>query len=44
VKQQNIIKVINSRRMRKARHEARIGEMRNAHDILIGKFEGKRPL
>jgi hypothetical protein len=40
----NIIRVIKSRRMRWAGHVARMGEMRNAYDILVGKFEGKRLL
>jgi hypothetical protein len=30
--------------MRRAEHEARIQEMRNAHTILAGKPEEKRPL
>jgi hypothetical protein len=30
-----------SRSMSLARHEAHTGEMRNAHNILIGKHEGK---
>jgi hypothetical protein len=32
------------RRMRWARHVVRIGERRNAHRILVGKPERKRPL
>jgi hypothetical protein len=36
--------MIKSRRMRWAGHVARIGEMRNAYRILVGKPEGKRPL
>jgi hypothetical protein len=32
------------RRMRWAGHVARIGEKRNAHRVLVGKPEGKRPL
>jgi hypothetical protein len=36
--------MIKSRRMGGARHVARIGEMRNAYNILVGKSEGKRPL
>jgi hypothetical protein len=39
----NIIRVIKSR-MRWARHEARMGEMRNAYKILVGKPGTKRPL
>jgi hypothetical protein len=37
----NIIRVIKSRRMRWARHVARIGEMRNAYKVLVSKSEGK---
>jgi hypothetical protein len=40
----SIIRPIKSRRMRWAGHMARIGEKRNAHRILVGKLEGKRPL
>jgi hypothetical protein len=40
----NIIRMIKSRRMRWAGHVARRGESRNAHRILVGKPEGKRPL
>jgi hypothetical protein len=40
----NIIRMINSRRMRWARHVARMREKRNAYNILMGKPEGKRPL
>jgi hypothetical protein len=36
--------MIKSRRMRWARHVARIGENRNAYRILVGKPEGRRPL
>jgi hypothetical protein len=32
---------INSRNMRWARHEARMGGVRNAHKILVGKSEEK---
>jgi hypothetical protein len=39
-----IIRIIKSRRMRWAVHEARIGEKRNAYRLLVGKPEGKRPL
>jgi len=31
-------------RMRWTEHVARIGEMRNAYKISVGKLEGKRPL
>jgi hypothetical protein len=40
----NIIRMIKSRRVRWAGHVARMGAMRNAHRILVGKQEGKRPL
>jgi hypothetical protein len=33
-----------SRRMRWAGHVARMGEGRNVYRVLVGKFEGKRPL
>jgi hypothetical protein len=40
----NIIRVIKSRRMRWVEYVARMGEMRNSYNILVGKPEGKRPL
>jgi hypothetical protein len=40
----NIIRMIKSRRIRWAGHEARMGERRNACRILMGKPEGTRPL
>jgi hypothetical protein len=40
----NIIRMIKSRRMRWARHVARMGETRNAYRILVRKPKGKRPL
>jgi hypothetical protein len=40
----NIIRVIKSRRMRWARHVARMGERRGAYRALVGKPEGRRPL
>jgi len=40
----SIIRVIKSSRMRLVRHVARMGYMRNAYKILVGKPEGKRPL
>jgi hypothetical protein len=40
----NIIKTIESRRMRWAGQVARMGETRKACRILVGKPEGKRPL
>jgi hypothetical protein len=36
--------MIKSRRMRWARHVARMGEKRNAYRIFVGKLEGKREL
>jgi hypothetical protein len=39
----NIVSVINSRRMRWVGHVARMGEMRNANRILVGRPEGRRP-
>ena len=40
----SIVQVIKSRRMRWARHVARIWERRGIYRILVGKPEGKRPL
>ena len=40
----NIVRVIKSRRMRRAGHVARMGEERGAYSVLVGKSEGKRPL
>jgi hypothetical protein len=40
----DIIRQIKSRRMRWAGHEARMGEERKLHKVLVGKLEGKRPL
>jgi len=40
----NNITVIKSRRMRWAGHVARIGTIRSAYKIVIGKPEGKRQL
>jgi len=40
----NIVRVINSRRMRWAGHVARMGEERGLYRVLVGKQEGKRPL
>jgi hypothetical protein len=39
----NIIRMIKARRMRWARHVARMAEKRNACRILVEKPEGKRP-
>ena len=40
----NILRVVKSRRMRRARNVARMGEGRRVHRVLVGKLEGKRPL
>ncbi|KAJ4435487.1 hypothetical protein ANN_18103 [Periplaneta americana] len=40
----DIIRNIKSRRLRWARHVARMGESRNAYRVLVGRPEGKRPL
>jgi hypothetical protein len=40
----SIIRVIKSRRMRWVGHVARLGEVRGAFNILVGKPEGRRPL
>jgi hypothetical protein len=40
----SIIRMIKSRRMRRAGHVARMGQKRNASRILVGKPEGTRPL
>jgi hypothetical protein len=40
----NIIRQINSRRMRWSGHVARMGEERKVYKVLVGKPEGKRPL
>jgi hypothetical protein len=40
----SIIEIIKSRGMRLAGHVARMGEKRNAYNILLGKPEGNRPL
>jgi hypothetical protein len=39
-----IIRVIKARRMIWAGHVARMREVRNAYNILVGKPEGRRPL
>ena len=36
--------MIKSRRMRWAGHVARRGERRGVYRVLVGKFEGKKPL
>ena len=40
----NIVRVIQSRRMRLAGHVARMVEERGVYRVLVGKPEGKRPL
>jgi hypothetical protein len=40
----NILRVLQSRRMRWAGHAAHMGEDRGVHRVLVGKPEGKRPL
>jgi hypothetical protein len=40
----SIIGITKSRRMRWARHVARMGEKRNVYRLLVGKSELKRPL
>jgi hypothetical protein len=40
----NIIRMMKSRRMRRAGLVAPMGEKRNAYRILVGKPEGRRPL
>jgi hypothetical protein len=40
----DIIRQIESRRMRWAGHVARMGEGRNLYRVLVGNPEGKRPL
>jgi hypothetical protein len=40
----NIIRMIESRRVRWAVHVASIVEKRNVHNILVGKPEEKRPV
>jgi hypothetical protein len=37
----SIIRMIKSRRIRRAEHEAHMGERRNAYRIFVGKPEGK---
>jgi hypothetical protein len=40
----SIIRVIKARRMRWAGYVARMGEVRGAYNILVGRPEGRRPL
>ena len=39
-----IVRVIRSRRIRRAGHVARMGERRGIYRVLVGKPDGKRPL
>jgi hypothetical protein len=39
----SIVRMIKARRMRWAGHVARLGEMRGAYNILVGRPEGRRP-
>jgi hypothetical protein len=39
-----LIRIIESGRMRWARHVARMGEKRNVYRLLVGRPERKRPL
>jgi len=40
----NIVRVIKSRKMRRAGHVARMGEGRVVYRVLVGKPEGRRPM
>jgi hypothetical protein len=40
----SIVRVMKARRMRWAGHVARMGEVRSAYNILVGRPEGRRPL
>jgi hypothetical protein len=40
----SIVRVIKERTMRWAGHVARMGEVRGAYNILVGRHEGRRPL
>ena len=40
----NIVRVIKSRRMRRAGHVVCMGEERGVYRVLVGKLEGRRPL
>jgi hypothetical protein len=39
-----VVRVIKARRMRWTGHVARMGEVRGAYNILVGRPEGRRPL
>ena len=40
----NIIRVVKSRTMNWAGHLARMGERRGVYRVLLGKYNGRRPL
>jgi hypothetical protein len=40
----NIVRVVKSKRMRRAGHVARMGEGRGVHRVMVGKPKGRRPL
>jgi hypothetical protein len=40
----SIVRVIKARRMKWVGHVARMGEVRGAYNILVGRPEGRRPL
>jgi hypothetical protein len=40
----SIVRVIKARRMRWVGHVARMGEVRGAYNILVGRLGGRRPL
>jgi hypothetical protein len=40
----SIVRAIKARMMRWVGHVARMGEVRGAYNILVGKLEGRRPL
>jgi hypothetical protein len=40
----SIIRIMKARRIRWARHVARMGERRNAYRLLVGNPEGKEPI
>jgi hypothetical protein len=40
----NIVRMMKSRRMRWARHVARMGERRDIFRVLVGRSESKKPL
>jgi hypothetical protein len=40
----SIVRAIKARRMRWAGHVVRMGEVRGAYNILVGRPEGRRPL